>query len=110
MHILSIVAYKHFPQDNPKALYSPEAPTAILLHKIDSGTGVVEAKAYVDQYCEPYQIRVTYGNNQPFASEQPDHWDRMLVPVKDILDIQQTHIDLDNYGAIKHDQSKTLPL
>ncbi|WP_270254110.1 hypothetical protein [Lactobacillus johnsonii] len=96
MEIKSIITLRHFEKDDPLMLYSPEDVSVLSMQMLNK---IAELEIYVYDDDSFYDLdrEITYGSNSYIIDRKPSTHRDLYVNAKDIIMIQEAHIDLDNH-------------
>ena len=94
--INSIITLRHFEKDEPLMLYSPEDVSVLSMQMLNK---IAELEIYVYDDDSFYNLdhETTYGSNSFVVDQKPKATRTLYVNAKDIIMIQEAHIDLDNH-------------
>lgn len=94
--IKSIITLRHFEKDEPLIIYSPDSAKFLSMQMLDA---IAELSAYVYDDDSFYDLdrEITYGSNSYIVDRKPSTHRNLYVNAKDIIMIQEAHIDLDNH-------------
>lgn len=94
--INSIITLRHFEKDEPLILYSPEDVSVLSMQMLNK---IAELEIYVYDDDSFYNLdhETTYGSNSFVVDQKPKATRTLYVNAKDIIMIQEAHIDLDNH-------------
>ena len=94
--INSIITLRHFEKDDPLMLYSPEDVSVLSICMLNK---IAELEVYVYDDDSFYNLdhETTYGSNSFVVDQKPKATRTLYVNAKDIIMIQEAHIDLDNH-------------
>lgn len=94
--INSIITLRHFEKDEPLIIYSPEF-AEILSMRILNKIAKLSAYVYDDDSFYDLDKEMAYGSNSYIVDRKPSTHRDFYVHTKDIIMIQEAHIDLDNH-------------
>lgn len=94
--INSIITLRHFEKDEPLIIYSPEF-AAVLSMRMVNTIADISAYVYDDDSFYDLDREITYGSNSYIIDRKPSTHRNLYVNAKDIIMIQEAHIDLDNH-------------
>lgn len=94
--INSIITLRHFEKDEPLVLYSPEDVSVLSMQMLNK-IAELEIYVYDDDSFYNLDYETTYGSNSFVVDQKPKATRTLYVNAKDIIMIQEAHIDLDNH-------------